>query len=57
MYAIQAVLILQFLTDILLKDQDFWLLDFNGMSTCLQLFYAQKLGNCVHCMYIFTFFM
>ena len=32
------------------------LLDFNGISTCLGLFYAQILRNCVHCTLIFKFF-
>ena len=30
-----------------------WVIDFNGTSTHLGLFYAQSLGNCNHCMYIF----
>ena len=30
------------------------MIDFNNMSTHLRLFYALKLGNCIHCM--FTFF-
>ena len=34
-----------------------WLINFNVMSTRLGLFYAQKLGNCVHCTFIFTFFV
>ena len=25
--------------------------------TCLGLFYTEKLGNCVHCIFIFTFFV
>ena len=33
-----------------------WLINLNGMSTCLELFYALTLGNCIHCTFIFTFF-
>ena len=33
------------------------LIDFNDMSTCLGLFYAEKLENCVHCTFIITFFV
>ena len=29
----------------------------NAMSTCLGFFYALRLGNCVHYMFIFTFFV
>ena len=29
-----------------------WLIYFNDMPTCLGLFYAQMLGNQVHCMYL-----
>ena len=29
------------------------LTDFNGISTHLGLFYPQRLGNCIHCMYIY----
>ena len=32
-----------------------WLIDFNGMSTRLGLFYTKMLRNCVHCTVIFTF--
>ena len=32
------------------------LINFNGMSTCLGLFYAQRLENCVLCTFICTFF-
>ena len=35
----------------------FCLIDFNGMLTCLGLFYAKKLENRFHCMFIFTFFL
>ena len=31
------------------------LIDFNGMSIHEGLFYALRLGNCIHCMFIFTF--
>ena len=34
-----------------------WLTDFNCMSTHLGLFYALRLGNRVHCTFIFTFFL
>ena len=30
-------------------------IDFDSMSTCLGLFYAKKLGNCIHCTFLFTF--
>ena len=33
-----------------------WLIDFNGISTFLRSFYVLKLGNHVHCTFIFTFF-
>ena len=32
-------------------------IDFNGMSTYLGLFYSVSCGNCVHCTFIFTFYM
>ena len=31
-----------------------WLIDSNGMSTPLRLFYAKKFGNRVYCTFIFT---
>ena len=31
-----------------------WFINVNGMSTRLELFYAKRLGNCVHCTFIFT---
>ena len=31
------------------------MIDFNSMATCLGLFYAQRLENHVHCIFIFTF--
>ena len=31
-----------------------WVIDFDGISTHLGLFYAKKLENCVHCSYIST---
>ena len=34
-----------------------WLLDINAMSTLLVLFYAQRLGNCTHCTFLFTYFV
>ena len=34
-----------------------WLIHFNGMSTCLGLFYALILGNCINCTFIFTLFV
>ena len=34
-----------------------WLIDFNGMSTRLRLFYTESSGNHVWCISIFTFFM
>ena len=30
---------------------------FSDMSTRLGLYYAEKLGNCIHCMFIFRFFV
>ena len=33
------------------------LIDFNDISTCLVLFYAWRLGNCIHCTFISTFFV
>ena len=33
-----------------------WFIDFNGMSTCLGLFYTERLRNHVHCAFISTFF-
>ena len=30
-----------------------WLIDFNGMLTNLGLFYTYRLGNHIHCSYIF----
>ena len=33
------------------------MIDFNGISIHLELFYAKKLGNCIHCTILFTFFM
>ena len=43
----------------LLQDAplDAWLINFNGMSTRQGLFYALRLENYVHCMFIFTFFV
>ena len=32
-----------------------FMVDFNSMSICLGLFYAKRLGNHVHSMFIFTF--
>ena len=32
-----------------------WLIDLNGMSTYIALFYAYRFGNRVHCMLIFNF--
>ena len=32
-----------------------WVIDFNGMSTRLGLFYAKKFGNRVHCTLVFAF--
>ena len=34
-----------------------WLIGFNGLSNRLGLFYAKRLGNGVHCMFILTFFV
>ena len=34
-----------------------WLIDFNGISTHLGLFYASRLGNHIHCMFIITFLL
>ena len=31
------------------------LIDFNSTSTCLVLFYTWRLGNCIHCTFIFMF--
>ena len=33
------------------------MIDFNGMSTCLGLFYNQRFGNGIYFMFIFTFFV
>ena len=33
------------------------MIDFNGISTLLGLFYSSRLENHIHCMFIFTFFM
>ena len=33
------------------------MIDFNGMSNRLGLFYALRLGNHVHCTFMFTFFV
>ena len=33
-----------------------WLIDFKSMSSLLGLFYAKRLGNCVHCTFIFILF-
>ena len=33
------------------------LINFNGISIYLQLFYVKGLENCVHCTFIFTFFL
>ena len=35
-------------------DYFFWI-NFNGMSTCLGLFYAVRLANRVYCIFIFKF--
>ena len=32
-----------------------WLIDFNGMSTHLGLFYASRLENCIHYTFIVTY--
>ena len=32
-----------------------FLVYFDGMSTCMVLFYAQRLGNCLRCTFIFIF--
>ena len=34
-----------------------WLVDFNGMSTHVGVFHAERLGNCIHSMSIFIFFV
>ena len=34
-----------------------WLIDFNGMSICQGIFYALRLRNQIHCLFIFTFFV
>ena len=34
-----------------------WFIYFNFKSTYLGLFYAERLGNCAHCTFIFTFFV
>ena len=31
------------------------MIDFNGMLIHLELFYAERLENHIHCMFIFTF--
>ena len=33
------------------------MIDFNGTSTRLELIFASKFGNCIHCTFIFTFFV
>ena len=32
------------------------MVDFNGMSTRMELFYTKRLGNYEHCTFIFIFF-
>ena len=32
-----------------------WLIDFNGISNCLRLFYASRLENGVYCRFLFLF--
>ena len=40
----------------MIKKTDDWLIDFNGISFRLGLFYIKRLGNCIHCTtFIFTF--
>ena len=39
------------------REERDWLVDFNGMLSCLVLFYSLGLENCVHCTFIFTFFV
>ena len=39
------------------KNNNKLMIDFNGMSTSLELFYVKRLGNCVHCTFIFAFFV
>ena len=34
-----------------------WLVDFNGISILLGLFYTQKIGRYIHCTFMFTFFV
>ena len=34
-----------------------WLIDFNGMSSRLGLFYDKRLGNWTHCTFIYRFFV
>ena len=33
-----------------------WSIYFNSMSTYPEYFYVKRLGNCIHCMFIFRFF-
>ena len=36
---------------------NYWLISFNGMSAHVGLFYAYRLGNRIHCMFIFIILM
>ena len=47
-------LVISLSTNFLLID---WLIDFKGMSNHPGLFYTKRSGNCIHCMFIFTFFV
>ena len=49
---------------LLIKDQQYilyntlmynYMIDFNGMSTCLGLFYAERLENPIHCTFYLYF--
>ena len=45
-------------TGILIEDfLYYWLIDFNSMSNRQTLFYAERLGNRVHCTFILTFLL
>ena len=39
------------------RSEHWWLINFNGMLTCLRIFYTYRLGNHVHCVFILTFFV
>ena len=38
-----------------LKETESMSIDFYGISAYIELFYAKKLGDCIHCTFIFSF--